>query len=160
MCRQQNFCPYWVIALTRSELQLQLKSSSLGINSFHSVPSLQMCRRVAPEMHTGETVRGETRRNVDSEKDCLIKNRESVAQVRRNIVVSNDRTVACLYGRIDIDSTPVPQPSSRDTAAAVCKDCEHRFSRVTHMDSPGIAVAIQKLLSTVPDAPLSICINR
>jgi len=85
------------------------------------------------------------------------KNRESVAQVRRNIVVSNNRTVACLFGRIDIDSSPAVrdlllgmlQPPS---AKIVSTD----LSRDTHMDSSGIAVGIHKLLSTVPDAAAQI----
>lgn len=91
----------------------------------------------------------------------MINNRDSVGQVRRNIVVSNDRTVACLYGRIDIDSSP----AVRDLLLGMLQPPSAKIvsidlSRDTHMDSSEIAVAIHKLLSTVPDAPLSISINR
>jgi anti-sigma B factor antagonist len=63
-----------------------------------------------------------------------------------NVVVMNDDTLVCLYGRIDMDSSP----AVRERLRAVLKDLHNKrvrldLSAVTHMDSSGIATLIEAL---------------
>jgi anti-sigma B factor antagonist len=63
-----------------------------------------------------------------------------------NIIVNNDVSLACLYGRIDIDSSP----AVRERLLAVLqvpapKILSIDFSAVTHIDSSGIATLIEAL---------------
>ena len=63
-----------------------------------------------------------------------------------NIVQSTDGTLACLYGRIDIDSSP----ALRERLLTVLQDSHTKIvsvdlSAVTHMDSSGIATLIEAL---------------
>lgn len=63
-----------------------------------------------------------------------------------NIAVNNDVSLACLYGRIDIDSSP----AVRERLLAVLqvpapKILSIDFSAVTHIDSSGIATLIEAL---------------
>jgi anti-sigma B factor antagonist len=63
-----------------------------------------------------------------------------------NIVVNNDGSLASLYGRIDIDSSPVV----RERLLALLQVSAPKivsidFSAVTHIDSSGIATLIEAL---------------
>jgi len=73
-------------------------------------------------------------------------NRESTDKAEINIVASEDGTLACLYGRIDIDSSP----ALRCRLLAVLQAPHPKIvsidlSAVTHIDSSGIATLIEVL---------------
>ncbi len=65
---------------------------------------------------------------------------------RMQITANEDGTVACLYGRIDMDSSP----AVRDRLLAVLESRNLKLvaidlSAVTHMDSSGVATLIEAL---------------
>lgn len=63
-----------------------------------------------------------------------------------NVVVSHDDTLACLYGSIDMDSSPAVRERLLELSNGL-HDTKVRvdLSGVTHMDSSGIATLIEAL---------------
>jgi anti-sigma B factor antagonist len=73
-------------------------------------------------------------------------NAESAGKPDINIVANKDGALACLYGRIDIDSSP----AIRDRLLALllgsyAKKVSIDLSAVTHIDSSGVATLIEAL---------------
>ena len=76
----------------------------------------------------------------------LSDNSESSDKAEINIVASEDGTLACLYGRIDIDSSP----ALRGRLLALLQAPHPKIvsidlSAVTHIDSSGVATLIEVL---------------
>jgi anti-sigma B factor antagonist len=76
----------------------------------------------------------------------LSNNSESIDKSGINIVLSKDNAIACVYGRIDIDSSP----AVRDQLIALLHAPHPRtvsidLSGVTHIDSSGVATLIEAL---------------
>jgi anti-sigma B factor antagonist len=73
-------------------------------------------------------------------------NSESIEKAGMTIAASENGTLASLYGRIDIDSSP----AVRDQLIALLHAPHHRtvsvdLSGVTHIDSSGVATLIEAL---------------
>ena len=71
---------------------------------------------------------------------------ESIDKAEINIVASEDGALACLYGRIDIDSSP----ALRGRLLALLQAPHPKIvsidlSAVTHIDSSGVATLIEAL---------------
>jgi len=76
----------------------------------------------------------------------LSDNTENIGKPGINIVASQDGALACLYGRIDIDSSP----AIRHRLLALLQSPPPKsvgidLTAVTHMDSSGIATLIEAL---------------
>ena len=76
----------------------------------------------------------------------LSNNSESIEKSGMKIVAGEDGALACLYGRIDIDSSP----ALRDQFLALLQAPHPRIvsidlSGVTHIDSSGVATLIEAL---------------
>jgi anti-sigma B factor antagonist len=74
------------------------------------------------------------------------KNLDSTGKPRINIIATEDETLACLSGRIDIDSSP----AVRDQLLSLLQPPYPRMisvdmSGVTHIDSAGIATLVEAL---------------
>ena len=76
----------------------------------------------------------------------MLSSKTSIDNTGMNIVMSSDGTVASLFGRIDIDSSPAVREAllallNAHHPSAVTID----LSAVTHIDSSGVATLIQAL---------------
>ncbi len=76
----------------------------------------------------------------------LSNNSESIENSGMKTVANENGALACLYGRIDIDSSP----AVRDQLIALLRAPHPRtvsidFSDVTHIDSSGVATLIEAL---------------
>jgi anti-anti-sigma factor len=83
---------------------------------------------------------------LERNNSVLSDNSESSDKAEINIVASEDGTLACLYGRIDIDSSP----ALRGRLLALLQAPHPKIvsidlSAVTHIDSSGVATLIEVL---------------
>jgi anti-sigma B factor antagonist len=73
-------------------------------------------------------------------------NTKGVDKPRINVIVNNDVSLACLYGRIDIDSSPaVRERLLALLQVSASKTLSIDLSAVTHIDSSGLATLIEAL---------------
>jgi anti-sigma B factor antagonist len=76
----------------------------------------------------------------------LLNDNSSIEDTGMKVALSGDGVVACLYGRIDIDSSP----AVRDRLLALLQPPSPNLvtidlSAVTHIDSSGVATLIESL---------------
>jgi anti-sigma B factor antagonist len=62
-----------------------------------------------------------------------------------NVFVRREDVLACLYGRIDIDSSPAVRDRLLATLAPSPKTVSIDLSGITHIDSSGVATLIEAL---------------
>lgn len=73
-------------------------------------------------------------------------NRENARKPEISVVVNEDGALACLYGCIDIDSSPaVRERLLLLLQSPNCKIVKIDLSAVTHIDSSGVATLIEAL---------------